>query len=74
MASAMDKILDSDSLIGRNTMTIYQGKEKMFTLYHKIYDKKMQTSTIQTKIYVIFKNTIILNVSNFNTFLYNTMV
>ena len=55
-------------------MTIYQGKEKMFTLYHKIYDKKMQTSTIQTKIYVIFKNTIILNVSNFNTFLYNTMV
>lgn len=53
MASAMDKILDSDSLLGRNTMTIYQGKENMFTLYHKIYDKKMQTSTIQTKINVI---------------------
>lgn len=30
MASAMDKILDSDPLLGRNT-TIYQGKENMFT-------------------------------------------
>lgn len=69
MASAMDKILDSDSLLGRNTTTIYQGKENMFTPYHKIYDKKMQTSTIQTKINAILKNTIILNVSNFNTFL-----
>ena len=39
MASAMDKILDSDPLLGRNT-TIYHGKENMFTPYHKIYDKK----------------------------------
>ena len=54
MASAMDKILDSDPPLERN-MTICQGKEKMFTQYHKLYDEKMQTSTIQTIINKLFK-------------------
>lgn len=54
MTSAMDKILDADPILERN-MTICQGKGKMFTQYHKLYDEMMQISTIQTVINKVFK-------------------
>lgn len=47
MASAMDKTLDPDPDLEWN-MTICQGREKIFTQYHKLYDAKRKVSTTQS--------------------------